>query len=537
MTIDLRLKKKDLKRLKRLVDRIISLKGALVLSLLFSTAAIAYAFFKDYIIIYGDAESHLNIAKRVVHSLTPGMAQLGGIWLPLPHLLMLPFVYFNFLWNTGLAGSIVSGVSYVVTGLYIYRITHLMTKNNPASFAAFLVFALNPNVLYMQTTPMSEMPLLMFMTLSAYYFFRYLDDRKNFNFLLAAAAFGFCSTLSRYDGWFLVGGEAAVLFLTSARNFFKDSEIRQQLMGKLILFSTVAFFGILLWMFWDWLILGDPFYFTNSQFSARTQQEEWFKRGELPAYRNAWLSFLYYFLTSMSNSGLLVFAVAVFGLYRFLKVRYPYKRLAWTFILMIPFLFNVFTLYMGQSVIFLPHITPADFEWTLFNVRYGLMVVPAVAFFVGFLFYRGSPNMRKVASVLFAVQMVLYLVGYSPVISLEDGKRGLSEAKRTGAEAWLRENYRNGLVLLDDYARTVSIIRSGIPMQNVIYIGNKPYWEESLTEPERHADWIVVQENDTVWENLYSSREAKEKLYRSYRKVYTSPNIIIFKRMDDIASK
>src|SRR5882724_2671810 len=74
-----------------------------VLATLFAVAATAHSYLNDSIVAYGDAESHLNIAKRVVSSLTPGMAQLGGIWLPLPHILLVPFVYFDVLWRTGLA--------------------------------------------------------------------------------------------------------------------------------------------------------------------------------------------------------------------------------------------------------------------------------------------------------------------------------------------------------------------------------------------------------------------------------------------------
>ena len=35
----------------------------------------------------------------------PGLAQLGGVWLPLPHLLMLPFVRKMEWWQNGLAGA------------------------------------------------------------------------------------------------------------------------------------------------------------------------------------------------------------------------------------------------------------------------------------------------------------------------------------------------------------------------------------------------------------------------------------------------
>ena len=59
-------------------------------------------------LIYGDSAGHLYIARRTIDSLTPSFAQLGGIWLPLPHVLMIPLVWEDTLWRTGLAGGIVS---------------------------------------------------------------------------------------------------------------------------------------------------------------------------------------------------------------------------------------------------------------------------------------------------------------------------------------------------------------------------------------------------------------------------------------------
>ena len=45
----------------------------------------------------------LVIAKRVIDSVTPGIAQFGSIWLPMTHIMLVPFVANNFLFQTGLA--------------------------------------------------------------------------------------------------------------------------------------------------------------------------------------------------------------------------------------------------------------------------------------------------------------------------------------------------------------------------------------------------------------------------------------------------
>ena len=57
-----------------------------------SAAAVLFFFHQHSILYFGDAESHLNIARRIIDSRTPGYGQLGTVWLPLPHLLVLPFV-------------------------------------------------------------------------------------------------------------------------------------------------------------------------------------------------------------------------------------------------------------------------------------------------------------------------------------------------------------------------------------------------------------------------------------------------------------
>lgn len=502
-------------------------------TLALSIMATFWAYQNDVIVAYGDAESHLNIAKRVVHSTTPGMTQLGGIWLPIPHILMIPFVYFDPLWRTGLAGSIVSGLSYIIASIYIYRTMKLLTKHEAASVIATAVFAFNPNILYLQSTPMSELPLLMFFTLSTYYFIRFLQDDSDIYAFVTAGFFGFCATLSRYDGWFLVLFQGLIIVLM----YLRRKTQWHQIIGKGVLYGSISLFGILLWILWGYIILGDPLYFTNSEFSAKSQQEAWKERGQLPAYHNLGQSILYYTVTAASNSGFLIFFAAVVGFIVFIKQSKDARLRYMALILAVPFIFNVLTLFIGQSVIFIPHVTPIGFDWRLFNVRYGVMLMPLVALSLGFLWIAVSQRGKWVILSLVAIQYALFFQGFSPVLSYADGVEGLSKAKRPDAEQWLAKNYDEGLVLMDDFARSISILRSGVPMQNTIYIGNKPYWEESLNEPDRHARWIIAQQNDTVWRELIDNPEKAGRLYTFFEKVYTSPEVLIFRRIDNKLSE
>src|SRR6201998_3690984 len=112
------------------------------------------------VLYYGDAVAHINIARRVFDSRTPGLLQLGTVWLPLPHLLMIPFLFSKWMWRTGVGGSIPSMVAYVFGTLGIFRLVRGTVRFFPrtdvtariVSWVAALIYAANPNLIYLQTT-------------------------------------------------------------------------------------------------------------------------------------------------------------------------------------------------------------------------------------------------------------------------------------------------------------------------------------------------------------------------------------------------
>ena len=66
--------------------------------------------------------AHINIARRVFDSRTPGLLQLGTVWLPLPHLLMMPLVASKWMWQSGVGGSLPSMAAYVFGVVGIFRL-------------------------------------------------------------------------------------------------------------------------------------------------------------------------------------------------------------------------------------------------------------------------------------------------------------------------------------------------------------------------------------------------------------------------------
>jgi len=107
-----------------------------------------------------DARGHLIVARRIIDSITPGWQQVGAVWLPLPHLLNALPVQIDFLYRTGASAVVLSIVEFAIAAGAIAWIIEWLTGSAVAAIAGTVVFALNPSVLYLQSTPMTE-PLLL----------------------------------------------------------------------------------------------------------------------------------------------------------------------------------------------------------------------------------------------------------------------------------------------------------------------------------------------------------------------------------------
>jgi hypothetical protein len=250
----------------------------------------------------------------------------------------------------------------------------------------------------------------------------------------------------------------------------------------------------------------------------------------LPSYHDIGSSLAYYTLTTAINSGTIIFGIAAIGLLAYLLIKPSWRKALITLILLVPFIFYVITLYVGQSIILIPQLTPASFGNQIFNVRYGTVMIPSIAVFVSYLFTYRHVVWRALLVILIAGNLAAFYAGQASVITIDDGRYGLSHLSTPDAEGFMRSSYDNGLVLMDDFGKSISIIKSGLPMQHMIYIGNKPYWEDGLRAPQHNIRWIILQRDEMVWKNFFNDPAKEAELYKYFEKVYTSPDLVIFRR-------
>ncbi|HEU5383636.1 MAG TPA: glycosyltransferase family 2 protein [Ktedonobacteraceae bacterium] len=465
--------------------------GATILTAtIISCVAFWYSFNNHLILLVADSYSHMRIARSIFDSMTPGIGQFGGVWLPLPHVIMLPFIWNNALWRTGLAGSFSSMPCYVVAAIYLYLSARRLTHNGSVSFVAALAFILNPNVLYLQTTPLTEPVLMATMTAACYYFLAWAQENDPKQLIWAASAM-FLATLARYDGWALF---LVCLVLIVPIGWLKGQR-RPQIVGNLLLFSTLGGFGIALWFLWCTVIFGDPLYFQHGPYSAELQQVNLKNNGGLYTYHDLWQSVRYYAIASIETLGPILFVLAVVAVVVFVLRRWRSPDCLGALVLLTPFAFYVISLYSGQAAIYVPGAVPSGAPAQLFNTRYGVEVVAPAAIFLATLVSR--LRLAKFALVLVIVAQTIWIF-QGGVITLQEGQYGVTCWPTSHISIYLAEHYNGGRIL-NDVARTYEdYADANIDFKNVVYQGSGDYWQRALKNPEELVDWVVIQPGDDV---------------------------------------
>jgi len=484
--LELTVNKNFLNSIREQVDKnMLWLLGA-VLSII-SCGGFMFFYLNGLGLSYNDARSHLDIGRRVVEGLKPGLAQLGSVWLPLNHALMIPFIWNDFMWHSGLAGAIISMVSFVITGLIIYKFLEEFKVGLLGRLLGVAIFALNLNVIYLQSTAMTELLLLMTSTAAAYFLMIWAKKDQLLD-LIKSAFFVTLAVLTRYDGWFLF---AMMVGLIAIRVWWRKGY--KEMEGLLILFCTLGGLGIVMWFGWNQLIFKDALYFAFGPYSAHAQQQQLSAAGNLATKGSVFLSTQTYLYALAYNNGLFNLILAVLGgaLFWFDKkisrdVRFVSAALS------APLLFNILALYLGFSVLFIQGV----YGNTWFNVRYGIMVIPFIAIFIGYLLDKVA-SLKYVLIGLILLTMVISFTSFDAV-TIDDARVGSSQKNVTEVSSWLHRNTsgKDGYILISVASHDATVFSSGLPMSKFIHEGTGLYWDFATKDPKHWARWIVMRTYD-----------------------------------------
>ena len=501
-----------------------------------SLAGFIYYLRRGDLLLYGDAVAHINIARRIFDSLTPGLGQLGTVWLPLPHLLIAPFLVSDRLWRTGVGAAIPSLIAYVLAAAGIYRLTReLVASRNEAKSSrpatagliAALVFACNPNIIYLQTTAMNEVIYLTFFIWAVVWLQRFTVSGSALpvspsKALICSGVLLCAACLSRYEGWVI----AALCSIAAPIILARQRRLRASI-RPLVIFWILAAAAPVFWLSYNRLVYGNALEFANGYYSARAIEQRSIAAGGArnPASQSATRAAAFYGEAVLGDLGesriarSLVLALGIAGALLLARPSASSALLLWT-----PFPFYIYSIAYGSVPIFVPTLWP----WSYYNVRYGTSLLPAIAvgLAITVVTCAGLLKNRAARRGVFAACLAAVAISYASAYFQPhhrghyplpgEPERGPLVWREAVVNSFPRQAFDQQLVrvlaqlppnsrLLMSLTSDVGALQSaGIPLRRVINEGNsRPLsttglWNDALASPAASADFIIAIEGDPV---------------------------------------
>ena len=457
-----------------------------------------------------DAKAHLVVARRVIDSLTPGWKQIGAVWLPLPHALNVLPVQIDALYRSGASAIALSVLSF---GLMAYACARLIldaTGSRSAAIAGLAVVALNPDILYLQSTPMTEPLLLALTTLSIALLGRWIDADGQAPVAPAGLAMaGAC--LTRYEAWPITAGALVIAaFALWRRGLPPGLAIRRTAVLALFpAFAGLAFLVQSRLTVGTWFVSGG-FYVADNPDTGRpfkTLGSIWWASHHLNGY------------------GVLLSAVA--GAAALLVVGLRSRARA-----------SLLVVLAMAGAAALPWV--AFYSGHPFRFRYMVPLVPAFAVWAGI----GVGLTRRYRFAAAAALIVLTLLETRPFSlaspMVVEAQLDLQQsAGRRAVTAFLRQHRHSGLILaslgsLSHYVQELSWI--GVNVRDVVHEGNGDLWEAALESPRDHVRWVLLEERAEGGDALAARARTNPGFLAGFSRVAEGGGVALYRRSESEAT-
>jgi hypothetical protein len=481
-----------------------------------SLVAIAWSWRHHAMLNYGDALAHLHIARRVIDGRRPGLSELGSVWLPLPHLLMIPFVAVYAWWANGIAGLIPSAAAYLAGCAGVYRLARKWLPP-PESAVALAFFALNPNLLYLQTTAMTEPLFVCEMVWISVWLVEWRacldrqDDRsqRRANRLLYVIAVALSAAVfTRYDGWIM----AFLAWVAIGLMLLKRGRLGTRAFwfaGILVVASPIVWFSYNAIVFGDWLD------FARGPYSAKAIELRTATPGTgppHPGWHNLWISLKFFVKAAEMDSagerwGTWLLGASIVGtVWAWLIARR--RAFSWSLLLWLPVPFYAYSVAYASVPIFLPPWWPHS--W--YNTRYGMELLPGFALGIAFFTHLAVSGVREfkphwprfVLAGMFALIAVnvAILIRERPLVYVEGTKnlasRRLYDLKIPPVLRALTSEHPGAPVLMNTSVHPELVAFSGFPLRQTINESDREYLQAALAAPATHAAVVVAFDGDDI---------------------------------------
>ncbi len=512
-----------------------------------SIAALVHYYRYSQILLSGDAVAHINIARRVFDSRTPGPLQLGTVWLPLQHILTIPFIVSDAGWSSGIGGAIPSMVAFIFGIAGMFRLVRsglawIGAQDGPARVSAWLaagIFAANPNLVYLQTTALNE-PLSLALLIWATAFFTDFahfamrgEEQQAARHLKWSGWLLFCLMLVRYDGWFYAAAfavAAIVVAVVAWRAHLPRTAVGgvRRAISAFVLINALA---PALWFGYNAAVWGNPLEFATGPYSAKAIEQRSRRPGDPhhPGWhspyvaaehflRNATLTMGETNRASHANSSWMERAWPLLAVAATVAIVVLARGLLPWLLLWLPLPFYALAIAWGEVPIFIPQWWP----FAYYNTRYGLQLLPAMAALVAVVLYFAiTATTKTVLRAAMAVALGAF-VAASYVSVWRNVPICLREIRANGGPRYSLDARLGSLLEKVPPSATMlmyigdhggALERAAIPLKRTINEGNYKLWDAALRAPASSAEVVIAGEGDPVSQAVAQHPENLELVF------------------------
>ena len=459
----------------------------------------------DMTLSHYDARAHLVVARRIIDSLTPGWRQIGAIWLPLPHLLNALPVQIDLFYRTGASAIAISVFCFAVGTAALARLLLDATGSAVSAAVGATIVALNPNLLYLQATPMTEPLLFALVLLGVAGTYRWVQyGATGYPLSAGLALAGAC--LTRYEAWaitpLLATGAGFVLWHRGAALAAAASATLR--LATLPALAIVLFLALSRATVGQWLVTSGFFLRENPAAGHP---------GMVLAQIIVGLRLVMGHVTVWLTIAAFLIVVIAIG-------RAEHRR-SWILplVLVAAAALPAYAYFMGHP----------------FRVRYATPLIPAAAVVLGLgvgLLRHG----RLAAGVLIVGFAVVESPPFDPNAAMVREARQNKEnaASRLPLTATFARSYDGRRILasmgsLAPYMQEASA--AGFRLRDFVHEGNGEIWTAALDSPARHVGWILIKAEEREGRDaLVRAATARPSFFHGFERVTEAGGVTLYRR-------
>lgn len=452
-----------------------------------------------------DAKAHLVVARRIFDSLTPSWEQIGAVWLPLPHILNALPVQIDFFYRTGAFAIAISIASFAITVACLAAIVQKANGTRTGAILAAALFALNPNVLYLQSTPMTEPLLFALSSLVVLHLTEWVVSDE-IRIRRAAGWTIVLACLTRYEAWPIVGAAMAIAAIAKWQRGTAFKDVAREIARVAIYPAlTVLFFmGISYASTGAWFVTGG-FYIPDPKLQGQLALVwDAIREGLVGLAGPTFVS-----AAEISAAFLLLLAVT---------------RRKWTVMVMpIALLASIalpfYAFYSGHP----------------FRIRYEVPLILGAAACIG-----TAVSTLRLAAPLVAIPLLIMVQshvhpfsGDAPMIVEAQLDRANSAGRRAVTKC-LQDQYDGTTIMasmgsLAHYMQELS--NAGFNLSDFIHEGSGPIWQQAYYgEPSPLVGWVLVEEAAEGGDMLYQKQQSWPGFLAKYDRVCEGGHVALYKR-------